>query len=99
MGYSFTEDESIPCGWYKAFGKDLLKDIKQAGKASRKRLHKHLNWKQMITWEQIKEKYGTLRWYDLGAPEKVFEIIRKYEQLSYETCIYCGKPSEYETFG
>ena len=26
MGYSFTEDESIPCGWYKAFGKDLLKD-------------------------------------------------------------------------
>ena len=45
---------------------------------------------------QIKEKFGGLRWYDAGSPEKVWkEIIPKYENISYKTCIDCGKPAEY----
>ena len=89
--YSYNELWALETGWAKAFGYELLCELKEA------LIEANYLDKYRIT--QIKEKYGTLRWYDFGAPEKVFEIIRKYEQLSYETCIYCGKPSEYETFG
>ena len=98
MGYAYTEDEDIPFGWYKAFGKDLIKDIAKAGKASRKRLHKHLSWRKMITWEQIKEKYGTLRLY-ASATEEIEHVLEKYELLSQFYCINCGKPSTYRTKG
>ena len=54
MGYAYTELDSVPHGWRKAFGKQMSKDIKAAGKASRKASNKRLSWKQMITWEQIK---------------------------------------------
>ena len=47
----------------------------------------------------IKEKYGTLRWYDAGAPKEVYDIIHKYEELSFRTCIECGKPAKYITQG
>ena len=41
---------------------------------------------------QIKEKYGSLRWYDNGGTDKLYhEIIPKYERLSMRTCIGCGK--------
>lgn len=43
---------------------------------------------------QIKEKYGTLRWYDLGCTERMLhEIIPKYERLSARICIQCGEPA------
>ena len=98
MGYAYTEDDSIPNGWRIAFGKDLIKDIKKAGKESRKRLHKHLSWKKLITWEQIKEKYGTLRLY-ASATEEIMHVLNKYEILSSFYCIDCGKISEYVTKG
>jgi hypothetical protein len=44
---------------------------------------------------QIKEKFGGLRWYDNGVPEKMYdeynEWLEKYEALSEVTCIHCGK--------
>ena len=49
---------------------------------------------------QIKEKYGTLCWYDFGCTEKILrEIIPKYEDLSGKTCIKCGKPATKITLG
>lgn len=42
---------------------------------------------------QIKEKYGSLRWYDGAAPEEVHRIIQKYEYISERTCILCGRPA------
>ena len=98
MGYTFTEDEQIPRGWYKAFGKDLLNDIKKAGKESRKRIGKHLSWKKMITWEQIKEKFGTLRLY-ASATDEIMLVLDKYEIMSRFYCINCGKKAKYVTHG
>ena len=41
---------------------------------------------------QIKEKYGSLRWYDSGGNIEIMrEIIPKYEEESLHTCICCGK--------
>lgn len=46
---------------------------------------------------QVKEKYGELRWYDNGVPEEHLDeyraIIRKYTELSYNTCVDCGAPA------
>lgn len=46
---------------------------------------------------QIKEKYGSLRWYDGGLPhymhDEYYKWLSKYEKLSEETCIICGDKS------
>lgn len=89
--YSYNELWSLDKGWAKAFGYELICELKEALVEA--------NYLDKYRITQIKEKYGTLRWYDFGAPEKVFDIIRKYEQKSYETCIFCGEPAEYETYG
>ena len=38
---------------------------------------------------------NSLRWYDSGYPNnsKVYDIVRKYEQISAKTCVVCGKPA------
>lgn len=96
MGYKYTEFDSVPDGWRIAFGKQMSRDIKAAGKMSRKRLKKHLSWKKMITFEQIKEKYGGLCLY-ASATQEIQDVLDKYETLSYGYCIACGKPARYRT--
>ena len=49
-------------------------------------------WDKQIC--QVKEKFGGLRFYINSASDEVFEIIRKYESLSYKTCEVCGEKGE-----
>jgi len=88
---TYTELDDMEPGWRKAFGIQMCEEIKQALKK-----HNYL-YKYRIT--QIKEKFGTLRWYDEGAPKEVHDIIDKYENLSWDTCICCGKPATKITAG
>ena len=86
---TYTELDAMPNGWRKAFGIDMCKDIKKAllKEGGRKALRKY-----RIT--QIKEKFGGLRWYDSWSTKEIlYEIMPKYEKLSYKTCINCGKPA------
>lgn len=62
---------------------------------------------------QIKEKFGTLRFYYgvyiahkrkkrlmrkfIRNIHKINKIVRKYEHISSKTCIVCGKPAVYMT--
>ena len=39
---------------------------------------------------QVKEKYGTLRFYVGSAPEWFFDLIDYYEEQSGEICENCG---------
>lgn len=53
---------------------------------------------------QLKEKYAGLRLYYGGElPRDCFleidEIVNKYEDESYETCIVCGNKAKYYTKG
>ena len=48
---------------------------------------------------QVKEKYGTLRFYISGATDEILELIHKAELLSNETCEVCGKPGWCQTAG
>ena len=86
--YSFTELDSMPRGWRKAFGESICREIKEELIK-----HKYLNRYRIL---QIKEKYGELRWYDNGTPvkSKVHDIINKYTELSRNTCILCGRPAK-----
>lgn len=49
-------------------------------------------WDKKIN--QIKEKFGGLRFYTGGLTDKGWAIIRKYEELSHHTCEICGKQDE-----
>ena len=91
LGYSSTWYADIPEGWRKAFGKQFSKELKKQLKKD-KQLH-------TFRFSEIKEKYGTLRIYTFGCSEECQKIINKYENISRNICINCGKYTEYETEG
>ena len=78
-------------GWYKAFGQELLDEIYQQLKKE------GLLYKFRI--RDIKEKFGVLEIYTNHISDGVYNIISKYRNRSWNTCIYCGKPSEVYTTG
>ena len=84
--YSYTELDSMPDGWRKAFGEQMCEDIRDE--------LVHAEYLNQYRISQIKEKYGTLCWYDFGCTERMLrDIIPKYERLSARTCIRCGNPA------
>ena len=48
---------------------------------------------------QCKEKFGGLRFYASSLTENGFEIINKYEKLSFEICEKCGNKGKRNTIG
>ena len=87
--YEFTELVQMPEGWSRAFGKEMCEEIRQVLVKA--------NYLYDYRVVQIKEKYGSLRWYDAGAPSSIYrelqEVINKYEEISERTCICCGRPA------
>jgi len=49
--------------------------------------------------EQVKEKYGTLRFYVDNATDEHHKIIDHYEHLSAKTCEVCGAEGKIRTGG
>lgn len=78
--YSCTALDDMPKGWKKAFGVQLAEDIKKELKKK--------NIKNYCVM-QVKEKYGSLRWYDNYR----LDCMDRYEKLSERTCVVCGKPA------
>lgn len=92
QGYKWIPYNDMPTGWQKAFGIQMLDEIKAT-------LIKHkMPLRTSIIWEQIKSKYGGLRLY-ATAPKCVQDILAKYEVLSYGYCEFCGAPARYMTHG
>lgn len=87
--YSYTEFDDVPKGWRKIVSK-LHKNIKPY-------LIK-ANYLDKFRILQIKEKYGSLRYYTGGIPTSVAneinDLINKAERESEHTCIVCGKPAK-----
>jgi hypothetical protein len=86
-----TEWDAVEPGWNKAFGKQYLKDLK-------KQLKKD---KCLYTWRitDIKEKWGRFQLYCNRGSEELYDLIGKYEELSWNTCIKCGKPATHTSRG
>lgn len=80
-----TELDFMPTGWRKAFGIQMCKEIKDA-------LLKDGGRKLLRSYRivDIKEKYGSLRWYDNYSSPRVWKVILKYEYISSYTCVICG---------
>ena len=87
--YNHTWADDIPDGWRLAFGDQMIEELSQ--------LLKKYNIEKDYCIVQIKEKFGGLRWYDNGFPKEGYEEYRdwicKYEDLSFKTCLNCGKPA------
>ena len=60
-------------------------------------IQSHLDWKKdvpQVTAEQVKEKFGGLRFYVQGGDEYTQGIIAMAEQMSMMLCEECGAPGE-----
>ena len=81
--YTYLDD--MPIGWRRAFGIQMCEEIRQA-LVKKNRLYTY-------RIEQVKEKFGGLRWYAYGSTPEIDRIIDKYEDISYHTCVCCGRPA------
>ena len=88
---TYTEWDAVEPGWNKAFGKQYLKELKTQLKKDK------MLYKWRIT--QIKEKWGRWVLYCNYGSHDLYKIIHKYEDISWNTCIKCGKPATYTSRG
>lgn len=84
--YGYTEYDCVGKGWQKAFGLMMLDEIDRE-----LRIH---NYRDKYIIYQVKEKFGTLRWYDNGGAN---ETTWKYENISEHVCYFCGRPDTHVT--
>ena len=47
-----------------------------------------------VTLDQVKEKFGTLRFYYTGGDDEISGMVRMAESMSGCTCEECGNPGE-----
>jgi len=59
----------------------------------------HIDWKNknsevvaQVTLDQVKEKFGTLRFYYSGGDDTIDGMVRMAESMSAVTCQECGNP-------
>lgn len=86
--YSRTFLDHMPFGWSIAFGEIMCEEIRDE--------LIRVNYLDKYRVLQVKEKYGTLRWYDNGAPSdsRIHDIIMKWEHISWYVCSRCGEIRE-----
>ncbi len=93
--YTWTELDAMPEGWRKSFGEQICEEIAKVLKKA--------NYLDKYRIIQIKEKYGSLHWYDSSVPIEILDeinhITKKYEDISERTCIVCGAPATRITTG
>lgn len=87
--------EYMPQGWWWSFGEQMCEELDQL-------IHKY-DMEEFYYISQVKEKYGELRWYDEGFAtegwDEYCEWLKKYENMSWETCAICGEPATYTEVG
>ena len=61
----------------------------------------HIDWKNkkeqvvpQVTLDQVKEKFGTLRFYYTGGDEYIRGLVSMAESMSAVTCESCGNPGK-----
>jgi len=66
----------------------------------------HLDWKNknslvvdQVTLDQVKEKFGTLRFYYSGGDDTIDGMVRLAESMTSVTCEECGNPATQSSSG
>jgi hypothetical protein len=64
-------------------------------------IQNHIDWKnrteevvKQVTLDQVKEKFGTLRFYYTGGDEYIHGMVTMAESMSGVICEECGNPGE-----
>ena len=62
-------------------------------------IQNHIDWQnrekevvRQVTLDQVKEKFGTLRFYYSGGDDTIRGMVSMAESMSGVTCEECGKP-------
>jgi hypothetical protein len=62
-------------------------------------IQNHIDWSNLngkvvpqVTVDQVKEKFGTLRFYYTGGDDYIRGMVTMAESMSSVTCEECGKP-------
>ena len=76
-------------GWYNILNQ-LMSNIQH-----------HIDWKNrkeevvaQVTLDQVKEKFGTLRFYYSGGDDAIDGMVRMAESMSGVTCEECSAPAQ-----
>ena len=83
-------------GWYNILNL-LMSNIQHYTDWNNKNFEKgYTQYKQVpqVTLDQVKEKFGTLRFYYTGGDEHISGMVRMAESMSGVTCEECGNPGE-----
>ncbi len=69
-------------------------------------IQSHIDWKEkqghnvpQVVAEQVKEKFGTLRFYYRGGDDIIDGMVRMAESISSVTCEVCGNAGKSNTSG
>lgn len=87
--YEYTWLDNVSVGWRSMF-LELCKGIKRE-------IQKDLLNDFCIL--DVKEKFGGLRVYVLGANEEIERLLDEYEKKSRKICVGCGEPATHRTLG
>lgn len=88
---TYTEWDCMEPGWKKAFGKQYLDELKEAAIKD--------GYLKSLRIMQLKEKWGKCCLYLNSYGDNVLKVIQKYENLSWDTCIKCGKSATHTSTG
>ena len=83
-------------GWYNILNL-LMSNIQHYTDWNNKNFEKgYTQYKQVpqVTLDQVKEKFGTLRFYYTGGDEHISGMVRMAESMSGVICEECGNPGE-----
>ena len=81
-------------GWYNILDQ-LMGNIQHHIDWNNKNFEKgYTQYKQVpqVTLDQVKEKFGTLRFYYTGGDDVIDGMVRMAESMSGVTCEQCGSP-------
>ena len=91
----------IPKGWRKAFGKEMAGRVQKLVNAHIKAMRKRgikVKSSDVVSVAEVKEKWGQLR-VGACAPNGILDVIEYYENASWDYCVFCGRPANYQTTG
>lgn len=86
--YEWTIFDSIPSGWRRSFGLQMIKELKE--------ILVEFDYLYDYRIVCIRQQNGRLQWISNRIPkdirDKYTAWISKYSNLAEHTCINCGKP-------
>lgn len=85
--YSYCKCLEIPRGWLKLVY-ELSSKIEEIIECQGRAGYDH------CYASQVKEKYGTLRFYMATETDEISKLIEEYENISAHTCEICGEPGK-----